>query len=75
VIDPKTGRPVSNGVVSVSVISDQCTFADGLATALMVMGPKAGIALVNEISDTECLMIQEIATDFKLYYSDHFPRK
>lgn len=75
VINPKTGRPVSNGIVSVSVISDQCTFADGLATALMVMGPESGIQLVNDISGTECLMIQERATEYKLFYSDHFPRK
>jgi len=75
VIDPKTGRPVSNGIVSVSVISKNCTFADGLATALMVMGHESGIELVNGISDTECLMIQESATGFKLYYSDHFPRQ
>jgi thiamine biosynthesis lipoprotein len=75
VIDPKTGQPVSNGIVSVSVISDNCTFADGLATALMVMGPDAGIELVNGISGTECLMIQESANKFKLYYSDHFPGK
>jgi len=75
VIDPKTGRPVTNGVVSVSVISDKCTFADGLATALMVMGPESGIALVNGIADTECLMIQENGNDFELYYSDHFPRE
>jgi thiamine biosynthesis lipoprotein len=75
VIDPKTGRPVSNGIVSVSVISDQCTFADGLATALMVMGHEAGIELVNGISGTECLMIQESDSGFKLFYSDHFPRQ
>jgi len=75
VIDPKTGRPVSNGIVSVSVISDQCTFADGLATALMVMGHESGIELVNGISGTECLMIQENETGFKLFYSDHFPRQ
>ena len=75
VINPKTGQPVNNGIVSVSVLSDRCTFADGLATALMVMGPEAGIELVNGLSGTECLMIQESETGFKLFYSDHFPQK
>lgn len=75
VIDPKTGRPVNNGVVSVSVISDQCTFADGLATALMVMGTEAGIQLVNEIPDTECLMIRESEGKFSLFYSSQFPKE
>lgn len=57
IIDPATGYPVTNGVVSVSVISDTCVFADGLATALMVMGPETGIPLVNTIPGTECLIV------------------
>jgi len=42
---------------SVSVIADICTFADGLATALMVMGPEKGIPLVNSLENTECLIV------------------
>lgn len=57
VIDPRTGYPVSNNVVSVSVISDNCTVADGLATALMVLGVEKGLALVNRLERTECLMV------------------
>ena len=47
VLDPRTGRPVANGVVSVSVLAPDCTLADGLATAVMVMGAEAGIALAG----------------------------
>lgn len=57
VIDPKTGRPVANLVASVSVLADNTTFADGLATALMVMGKDKGLALVNRLSRVECLFI------------------
>lgn len=57
VIDPMTGYPVNNGVVSVSIIADNCTVADGLATALMVMGHEKGLALVNAIPDVECLIV------------------
>lgn len=57
VIDPKSGYPVSNGVVSVSIIADTCAFADGLATAIMVMGHKDGIALINRIDGVEGLII------------------
>ena len=59
VLDPRTGRAVDNGVVSASVIAPTCTFADGLATALMVMGPEKGVGLVNRLSDVECLILVE----------------
>ena len=57
IIDPRTGYPVANGVVSVSVTADTCALADGLATALMVMGATAGIELVNRMEGVECLVI------------------
>ena len=47
VIDPRTGYPVKNGIVSVSVVADDCTFADGLATAIMVAGHEKGLELVR----------------------------
>ena len=59
VIDPRTGYPVSNGMVSVSIIADNCTLADGLATAIMVMGAEKGIALVNRLENVECFIIVE----------------
>jgi thiamine biosynthesis lipoprotein len=73
IIDPRTGYPVDNGVVSVSVIADTCTFADGFATALMVMGPEKGLALVNRLDRVESLIIVR-KTDEQLveHYSKGF---
>ncbi|WP_428160575.1 FAD:protein FMN transferase [Desulfobacter sp.] len=59
IISPKTGYPVENAVVSASVISDTCTRADGLATALMVMDTDKAIALINTLDNTECLIIRQ----------------
>jgi thiamine biosynthesis lipoprotein len=58
-IDPKTGYPVANGVVSVSIVSNTCTFADGLATAIMVMGHKNGLSLIDRLDDVEGLIVIE----------------
>lgn len=41
-IDPRTGRPVLHNLATVSVLADNCREADALATALLVLGPKAG---------------------------------
>ncbi|MCP4748404.1 MAG: FAD:protein FMN transferase [Desulfobacteraceae bacterium] len=57
IIDPRNGHPISNGVVSVSVIADGCAFADGLATGIMVMGPEKGIALLDTLEQVEGLIV------------------
>jgi thiamine biosynthesis lipoprotein len=46
-IDPRTGRPIDNGVASVSVIAADCMTADGWATALTVLGRDAGMAVAE----------------------------
>ncbi|MBF0412488.1 MAG: FAD:protein FMN transferase [Desulfamplus sp.] len=69
IINPTTGYPVDNGVVSASVIADNCTFADGLATALMVMGHEKGVNLVNSLENVECLILVKdkygVITEYK----------
>jgi len=73
VIDPRTGYPVSNGVVSVSIIADNCTLADGLATAVMVMGPETGLDLINRLDGVEGLIIVEKPNgSLDDYYSNRF---
>jgi thiamine biosynthesis lipoprotein len=59
ILDPRTGRPVTNGVVSVSVLAPDCTLADGLATAVTVMGRDDGLALVERLPRVEALVIVE----------------
>jgi len=70
IIDPRTGYPVQNGVVSASVVADNCTLADGLATGLMVMGPEKGIALLNRLNGVEgMLIVHQADGSFKNYLS------
>ncbi|NLF70130.1 MAG: FAD:protein FMN transferase [Candidatus Anammoximicrobium sp.] len=46
-IDPRTGRPVEHGLVSVSVLASDCMTADAWATALMVLGPEAALPMAR----------------------------
>jgi len=57
IIDPRSGYPINHGVVSASVVAPNCTLADGLATALMVMTPDKGIHLLNSLEAVEGLVI------------------
>jgi thiamine biosynthesis lipoprotein len=59
VIDPRTGEPVTNGVVSVSVLAPSCMQADALATALMVMGAADGSELVERLEGVEALFVAD----------------
>lgn len=72
IIHPKTGFPVDNQVVSASVIAENCTFADGLATALMVMEVQKSLDLVNSLDRTECLIIQKQGDRFISFRSNGF---
>ncbi|MCW5604219.1 MAG: FAD:protein FMN transferase [Burkholderiales bacterium] len=46
-LDPRTGEPVRNMLASVSVLHEQCLWADAWATALTVLGPVQGLALAR----------------------------
>ncbi len=46
-IDPRSGRPISHELASVTVIQPTCAAADAWATALNVLGPEEGFALAE----------------------------
>ena len=76
ILDPRSGYPIMNGVVSVSIMADTCTFADGLATAVMVLGPDKGLKLVNSIDNTECLIVVQKDDGTLIdYFSESFKGK
>ncbi len=50
-INPKSGFPSKNRLLSVTVISDKCALADAYATAFMAMGLKQTKQLYNKLAD------------------------
>ena len=48
-IDARTGRPVTHDLAAVTVISDTAAYADAMATALLVLGPEAGLQLAEDL--------------------------
>ena len=56
ILDPRTGWP-SRGAWSATVVSPDATLADALSTALMVLGPEAGLAALSRFPGTEALIV------------------
>jgi thiamine biosynthesis lipoprotein len=59
IIDPFTGYP-AEGVISVSVLADDCITADALSTAVFVLGVERGIALIEKIESAECVIVDKL---------------
>lgn len=57
-IDGRTGRPVENGVASVTVVADTAIYADAMATALTVMGPEEGPAFAEAMKIAAAFVVR-----------------
>ena len=73
-IDPVSGRPIVTGVASATVIAPDCMTADGLATALMVMGAEKGIKMIEDKSGIEAFIILRDKDKFKEIMSSGFSK-
>ncbi|EKO4006841.1 FAD:protein FMN transferase [Vibrio fluvialis] len=71
IINPQTGRPIHNRVVSVTVLDKSCMTADGLATGLMVLGDEKGIGIAEQ-NHIPVFMIVKTDDGFKEIASSAF---
>jgi thiamine biosynthesis lipoprotein len=70
-IDPRSGYPIKHKLASATVLHSSCMTADGYATAMMVLGTEASLALAKE-KDLAIMLIEKQEQGFKVYYSDAF---
>lgn len=72
-IDPRTGRPADNDLVSASVIAESAMLADGYATALMIMGSQQALSFANQRALPVYLLVKD-GDEVRALYSDAFRR-
>lgn len=56
-IDPKTGYPARNQLLSATIIADDCATADGIATACMVMGKDKAVTFIETHPEYDAYLI------------------
>lgn len=68
IIDPRTGYP-STGLSSVTIFGESAEKANGFSTAIMVLGKKEGLKLLNKNKDLQGIIIDDKG---KRFYSKNF---
>jgi thiamine biosynthesis lipoprotein len=56
IIDPRTGYPADR-CQSVTIVAPNLAFADALATGVFVLGPEAGMSLVEKLEGVHALVV------------------
>jgi thiamine biosynthesis lipoprotein len=56
ILDPATGFP-AQGCRSVTILAASATVADGLSTGVFILGPSAGMALIEKLPDVEGVIV------------------
>jgi thiamine biosynthesis lipoprotein len=59
ILDPDTGQPAAAGARSVTVVARRATIADALSTGVFIMGPAAGLALIERLPDVEGVIVSD----------------
>lgn len=66
ILDTKSGYPIQNNLLGVTILSDSSTVGDALSTTCFVLGPDEGMRLIESLEGVEAVFITD---DYVLHYS------
>ena len=72
-IDPRAGKPVRHALASVTVVAASAAEADGLATAILVLGPDAGWRFARD-ERAPAMLLQRGERGFEHRYTESMSR-
>jgi thiamine biosynthesis lipoprotein len=58
ILDPDTGEP-ARGCRSVTIVAATATMADGLSTGVFILGPAAGMTLIEKLPNVEGVIVTD----------------
>jgi thiamine biosynthesis lipoprotein len=68
ILDPRTGWPVANGVISATAIVPEGLASDALSTAFFVMGEEAVRTFCNIHKEVRCVLLVESGAETKVLF-------
>ena len=71
ILDPKSGYPYENDLVSVTILSEQSVDGDALSTTCFALGLEKGMELIDTLEDVQAVFITE---DGELHLSEDFDK-
>lgn len=63
-IDPKSGYPTT-GISKVTVLAKRAELCDALSTAVYILGKEKGISMINQLGDTEVIIVDKFNQIYK----------
>ena len=67
ILNPKTGYPYENGLLSVSIIGENSSVCDALSTTCFALGKDAGMELIENMDGYYAIFITD---DYRLFFTD-----
>ena len=71
-LNPKTGYPYDNGLITVTIISDKSVGGDALSTTCFAMGLEDGMKLAESLDDVQAFFV---TSDYEIHYTKDFRKK
>ena len=71
-LNPKTGYPYDNGLIAVTIISDQSVNGDALSTTCFALGLEDGMKLAESLDDVQAFFV---TSDYEIHYTRDFQKK
>ena len=68
ILNPKTGYPCNDELVSVTIMGENSSMSDALSTSIFILGLEKGMELINSLDGYEAVFITK---DEKIYVSNN----
>ncbi len=71
-LNPETGYPYDNGLIAVTIISDESVDGDALSTTCFALGLEDGMKLAESLDDVQAFFV---TSDYEIHYTKDFQKE